>query len=1016
MPRTRVWQVCLTLLGLVMAFSMAGPGVLARGAAAQAPAGKITLKGHTIPALKHLTSTGKTSGMQALQLSIALTPRNDAQLQTLLTQLNDRSSANYHHYLTSTQYAQAFGRTSSEVQAITSYLKSQGVHVTSVAPNNLLIDATTSVATAEQAFGVTIANYTLNGRAVYAPTNDPSLPASIGAMVSAIAGLDNVGVYQPHYEIAGRASSLKQRPNAGTGPYGGYAPSDLYAAYDMNSLLGGYSGTGSRIALYELDGYTLSDVTTYRSYFGLPNSPVNNILVDGATTNPTGTGGDIEVELDMEIASAITPNATQDIYIGPNGYGINDTYTRIATDNTDKVISTSWGLCETYSGTAELSALDGIFQQYAAQGQALFAAAGDAGAYDCGDTNLAVDSPASDPNVVGVGGTSLTTSTSQSYISETVWSDPTNTQFAMGVGGGGGTSSYFTMPAYQRGPNVINSYSTGAREVPDVTANADPYTGYAIYYGGSWYGGFGGTSAAAPLWASVAVDTNQYLAGLGKPTLGSASAMIYQIYNHPQPYAAYHDITSGNNLYYPAQSGYDMASGVGSPDVWNFARDAAAAVPNSLAKTWYFAEGYTGSGFTEYLTLANPNTATAHVQVTYLLGSGSPVVVSYTVNPTARLTVNVNNAVGANKNVSMVVSSDIGIIAERPMYFTFTGQGLNVPGGTDVLGATQLNTQFDFGYLDTTANHATYLTVLNQNSSAMTVSVSYYPQTGGSPTVIQHTVNANSRGTITVNNEGLAQGIYSAQVALSAPGLVERPMYLTDATTGYTGSADVIGVQQPSTTWDFAEGYTSPTFNERYILSNPNSSSTTATVTFLESNGTAVPVTVTINPGALQIVSANSALGSTGVNNSAVVTATQPIVAERFMSFTYTGKVGSGTSSIIPGATDVLGATQPGYWFGFAEGYTGGAFAEYLTLENPDPTNTAYVGITYLPANGAAPSVQVISIAPHSRYTINTNNVIAGQSFSVVVESGLPIVAERPMYFNYNGDTGGSDVVGYQLY
>jgi len=435
-------------------------------------------------------------------------------------------------------------------------------------------------------------------------------------------------------------------------------------------------------------------------------------------------------------------------------------------------------------------------------------------------------------------------------------------------------------------------------------------------------------------------------------------------------------------------------------------------VSSSLSKTWYFAEGYTGTGFTEYLTLANPNPVAATVTVQYLLQGSAPLSKTYTVNANARRTLNVNTELsGQQIGVSLVVTSDQPIIAERPMYFTFTGQGLNVPGGTDTLGATALGTQYDFGYLDTTANHATYLTVLNPNTSAMTVTVSYYAAGGGSPTVVTHTVNANARGTIVVNND-VPAGTYSALVSLSAPGLVERPLYLVDTVTGYTGSADVIGVQSPSTSWSFAEGFTNPNFSERYYLSNPGTSSATATVTFYKSDGTTAISIVTLSPGAQQVVNANSVLGN-GVNNSAVVSSSQPILAERFMSFTYHGPVGTVSSSSIPGATDVLGATSVGQVYDFAEGYTGGSFGEYLTLQNPNATTTQ-VSVVYLPQSGAAPTVATYFVAAHSRYTILTNTVMPNQSFSMVVLGSAPIVAERPMYFNYNGDTGGSDVVGYQ--
>lgn len=444
------------------------------------------------------------------------------------------------------------------------------------------------------------------------------------------------------------------------------------------------------------------------------------------------------------------------------------------------------------------------------------------------------------------------------------------------------------------------------------------------------------------------------------------------------------------------------------------------------SRTWYFAEGYTGGSFTEWLTLANPNPDTATVAVQYLLGGGQlPLNQVYSVLGNSRFTINVNSVVGPGQDVAAAITSDLPIIAERPMYFTYTGfPGVNVPGGTDTLGATTLGTQFAFAYLDTTAYHDTYLTVLNQNSVAIQALVQYYPSGGGTPTNRPHTIPARSRYTIKVNSERLGQGTFSAVVRLSATtpntgipalGLVERPMYLVDGQTGYTGAADVIGQPGGSSTWDFAEGYTSSTFSERYILANPlQTSSTQATVTFYRSDGTSASQLVALQPGQQVTVDANSVLGSNSVSNSAVVTSGLPILAERFMSFTYTGPVGpSGSTSSIPGATDVLGAQQPSDLYEFAEGYTGGQFAEYLTVENPNHSNVNLT-VTFLLASGGPPTVNYYTIGATSRFTLLANSIVPGQNISVVVQASAPVVAERPMYFNYaGGQTGGSDIIGY---
>jgi subtilase family serine protease len=560
----------------------------------EAPTNRSLIRGHMVPLLRNHKPLHSENANRTLQLSIALKLRNEAQLDALLAAQNDPQSPLYHHYLTPQQFTEQFGPTPETVNRVVTYLRSQGLRVNGVSPNRTLISASGSVSQIEQAFAITLADYQVGNRTVYAPTSEPSVPAQLGGLILNIAGLDNVALYHP---LGLQRLSSSQVPH--TGPGGGYTPSELRTAYDMNSLInGGSNGSGQTVAIFELDGYRASDVNAYLSYYGLGSAKYSNVLVDGAT-NTAGSGA-IEVELDMEVVSAIAPGANQKIYIGPNtNTGVNDTYNRIVTDNLAKVVSISWGECEAAAGTSELATLDNIFKQGAAQGQAFFAASGDSGAYDCDNSSLAVDSPADDPYVVGVGGTHLVTGSGGTYSSESAWSNPNDTQRSpYGSGGGGGISSYFARPSYQTGPNLTNAN----RMVPDVSADADPATGYSVYCtvtaagcSSSGWLTVGGTSAAAPLWAGVAADVNQYLTSQGKATLGSASATIYRLYNTAQTYSAYHDITSGNNLYYSATTGYDLATGIGSPDVWNFARDVAGT-----------SGGGGGGGGTTTQLLSNP--------------------------------------------------------------------------------------------------------------------------------------------------------------------------------------------------------------------------------------------------------------------------------------------------------------------------------------------------------------------------------------------------------------------------
>jgi hypothetical protein len=227
-----------------------------------------------------------------------------------------------------------------------------------------------------------------------------------------------------------------------------------------------------------------------------------------------------------------------------------------------------------------------IFQQMAAQGQSLYIAAGDDGSEGClranGSTALAVSDSATAPYATSVGGTKLLVNGSNVYSSEAVWNE-----FSISEGaGGGGISQFWSKPNYQSGAGTKNSYSNGKRQVPDVSADADPQTGYVVYTLGTWTA-VGGTSAATPLWAAATALTNQYLLGQvpAAPVLGFANPYVYRILRSGNYSSVFHDVTTGDNCYnascgtpnsgsatYPATPAYDQASGVGTFNAYNFAQ------------------------------------------------------------------------------------------------------------------------------------------------------------------------------------------------------------------------------------------------------------------------------------------------------------------------------------------------------------------------------------------------------------------------------------------------------------
>ncbi|HTP64196.1 MAG TPA: S53 family serine peptidase [Geobacteraceae bacterium] len=516
---------------------------------------------------------GRLAADTGMQLALSLPLRNRPELEELLSRISDPADPLYRHYLTSQEFIEKFAPTQTDYDAVIAYALDLGLTITGTHPNHTLLDVSGSAGQVEAAFNLRLNSFQArHGRIFHAPDNDPMLPDSVASLVTGVIGLDNAALRHTHIRAIPAAEMEQAAPlQIGTGPGGGLAPRDIRAAYNFNGVTA--DGSGQILGLFELDGYNQADVTGYVNYFGLPAVPLQNVLIDGFS-GKAGSGAD-EVTLDIELQIALAPGTARIIvYEGPNtDAGVVDTYNRIAIDNLARQISTSWGISEGESSTAVLNSENAAFQQMAAQGQSIFAASGDSGAYDDGST-LSVDDPASQPYMVGVGGTQLYVNTGGTYNHETAW-NVNNT--VNGGAGGGGVSSVWSIPAWQQG--VASAASATMRNVPDVSLNADQYTGYAIYYKGFWRI-FGGTSCSAPLWAALTARVNQRLQDNGMATLGFANPVLYMIATGPGYGADFHDIADGStNLFYPAVTGYDNATGWGSFNGANLISDLVSSLP-----------------------------------------------------------------------------------------------------------------------------------------------------------------------------------------------------------------------------------------------------------------------------------------------------------------------------------------------------------------------------------------------------------------------------------------------------
>ena len=510
-----------------------------------------------------------------MNVTVSLALRNETRLEAYIARISDPRSRAYGQHLTPAQFSALYGPTASQVQQVTANLRANGLRVTSVSPNRTLVQALGTVSAVESAFGVTVSDWhdRDQNRDFFGNDTQPTLPARIAPFVVGVAGLNN------HYQRRRISRAPVSLPSA-AGPGGGYTPADLRSAFDTGPLETSLvPGSGQPLGLFELDDFSQANITTFDTNYALLTVPPQRITVDGG---PTPNGGEVEVELDIEVMHALAPSSPITVWEGPNtDDSALNTYNAMVVSDATPSNSTSWGICEANTTPADMTALDDVFKQAAAQGQSFFAASGDNGAYDCAGskantTLIAVDSPADDPYVTGVGGTALTLNSSGGYGSEIAWSDTTKTP---NRGSGGGLSSQFPIPGWQSGLGVQNTYSNGNRQVPDVALDADPRTGYSVYVtdgSGTGWKLYGGTSASAPAWAAITALANQYANSRNQPNLGFVNPALYRLASSGPPYTPFHDVTSGGNLYYPATFGWDFATGWGSVDAYNLARDLVA--------------------------------------------------------------------------------------------------------------------------------------------------------------------------------------------------------------------------------------------------------------------------------------------------------------------------------------------------------------------------------------------------------------------------------------------------------
>lgn len=505
---------------------------------------KNPLKGSERQPMSGAQSVGKADPAERLEVTVLVRRRAGDSLQQRVKKLasGDRSGA----HIKREDFAQQYGADPKDIEAIKTFAGRHGLAVVQEDASRRTVILSGTVAQLGGAFGVDLEQFEHEGGSYRGRTGPVHLPDELNGIVEGVLGLDNRPQAIPHFRVRGPHGNVHWHAASSS-----FTPTQLASLYDFP----GGTGKGECIAIIELGGgYRTADLVAYFSHLKIKRPKVSSASVDHGKNHATGdpNGPDGEVMFDIEVAGAIAPGARIVVYFAPNtDAGFLDAVTTAIHDTRHKpsVISISWGGPESSWTQQAMTAFDQAFQAAVALGVTICCASGDNGSSDgVNDGADHVDFPASSPYSLGCGGTGLHASNG-TITSEAVWNDGAN-----GGATGGGVSTFFPLPPWQKG-HKIGHNALQKRGVPDVSGDADPATGYDIRVDGS-EGVFGGTSAVAPLWAGLIARINE--------TKGSPCGFINpQLYKNP---GALRDIIQGNNGDFSAAPGWDACTGLGSPD------------------------------------------------------------------------------------------------------------------------------------------------------------------------------------------------------------------------------------------------------------------------------------------------------------------------------------------------------------------------------------------------------------------------------------------------------------------
>ncbi|MGA7623640.1 MAG: S53 family serine peptidase [Candidatus Acidiferrales bacterium] len=689
-------------------------------------------------------SIGRLPATQTMRLVLVLPLRNQAELGDFLGDLYDPSSSSYRQFLTVEEFTSRFGPTQEDYDAVIRFAEADGLSVVGTSRNRLNVDVTGSVASIEAAFHLTLGVYQhpTENRTFYAPDREPT--PDLGIALWHIAGLDNYSIPRPALVRRNpNDQSVKSNATTGSGPSASFLGSDMRAAYYGGTL----TGTGQSLGLLEYYGTDLADLNTYFKNVGQTNNvKVTLDSTDGTSTSCLASSGcdDTEQTLDMTQALGMAPGMSGLVmYVGSSDAAIFNAMATASPLNAQ--LSSSW----TWS-PADPNTDNPYFQEFAAQGQNLFQAAGDSGAWKSSSEIY----PADDIYVTSVGGTDLDTSKADGpWSSESAWVD----------GGGGISPDKYAIPSWQTtAASGCSSCSKTYRNGPDVSANAN-FTFYVCADQTTCTANeYGGTSFAAPMWAGYLALVNQQAVTNSGKTLGFINPSLYTIGEGSSYDSDFHDVTSGSNGF-SATVGYDLATGWGSPN--------GSGLLNALAGS-SSSPGFSLSASPSSVSVAQGSKGTSTITSTVTGGFDSAIALTATGQPTG---------VTVSFSPTSITGAGTSTMAMNVASSTVTGTYTITVKGTS--GSTTETTTVSLTVTGTNPNFTisaspTTISVARGSSGTSTITTAI---SGGFDSAIS----------LSASGEGSAQSVTFTPSSIAAPGSGTSTMKVTVGRNARVGNHTV---------------------------------------------------------------------------------------------------------------------------------------------------------------------------------------------------------------------------------